>query len=67
VTWPRAILRQVVALFVDDRGLAACIVAWLLAVRLLARLHMAPGWSAMLLFAGCATILAESTLRRARK
>jgi hypothetical protein len=64
----RAILREALALFVDDGALALAIIAWLIAVGLM--VHFVLGarvWGGGWLFAGLAVLLLESATRRARK
>ena len=64
----RAILAELVGLFVDDGAYAAAIVVWLLVVSALVQFTtISPNIAATLLFVGLAAILAESALRRSRK
>ena len=59
-------LRELVALFVDDVGFAAAIVGWITLAWLLSAFVLPPSpWVAILLFAGLGAILLESALRRA--
>ncbi len=68
MTWIRTVLREVFGLFVDDGSFAVAILAWLLLVWLvLPRLGVAAGWTGVILFAGLASILAESATRSARR
>jgi hypothetical protein len=63
----RALLRELVGLFVDDGAFAAAIVAWVLVAALLLRfVHGVAPWRGPLLFLGLAAILVESCLRFAR-
>jgi len=60
------ILRELVALFVDDVRFAAAIVGWITVAWLLSAYVLPPSpWVAILLFAGLGGILLESALRRA--
>ena len=64
----KRIVEELFGLFVDDGAYAGAIVAWLVVVGLVAKL--VPGgaaWAGVLLFAGLAAILLESTTRRSRK
>ena len=64
----RTIISEAIAIFIDDGAFAAGIVIWLAVVAALARFAPAFGaWDGLLLFAGLATILAESAIRRSRK
>ena len=68
MSWIKAVLHELLGLFVDDGAFAAAIVAWLLVVWLiLPRLGVGPGWSGGMLVAGLVLILLESTARRARR
>ena len=68
MSWIRTILDELIGLFVDDGNFALAIVVWIAIVAALARFAPATqGWDGIVLFAGLAAILAESTLRRARK
>ncbi len=62
------ILREAVAIVIDDGAFALAIVVWLAITAALVRFAPAAAhWAGALLFAGLAVILAESTTRRARK
>ena len=66
--WPRAVRDAVIELFVDDRGFAAAILAWLALGWLgVATLGVAPAWAGIALFAGLATVLAGAAIRAARR
>jgi hypothetical protein len=66
MNWLRAVVREILGLFVDDGSFAIAILAWLgLCWLALPRLPSAVG--GLLLFLGLALILLESVLRRARK
>jgi hypothetical protein len=62
--WLKTILREILALFVDDGSFAAAILVWLGVVWFISR-HMRPGsiWSAITLSAGLVLILIESVVR----
>lgn len=64
----RAVVKEVVSLFVDDGNLALYIVVLIaLAAGLVELLH-APGlWAGSLLLVGCIVILLESVIRAARR
>lgn len=66
--WWRTIVGELLGLFVDDGRFAIAILAWL-AVCWFAvpRLHWSAGAQGLLLFAGLAAILVESTWRRGRR
>lgn len=63
MSWLKTIVQEAYGLFVDDGWFAVAVLAWLCAVWLI-RQHLAPAWGGILLFAGLALILLESTLRR---
>ncbi len=66
--WARAILGEIVGLFVDDGRFALAIVLWLVvAWAVLPRLGIAAAGQAVVLFAGLALILLENAARRARR
>lgn len=68
MAWISAVLGELVALFVDDRFFAGAIVAWLAATGVARTWLGLPGRdAALLLVVGLVAILAESTLRRARR
>ncbi len=68
MTWLKTIWSEFIGLFVDDGSLAVAVVTWLIAAwLLLPRLPLPPALPPMILFAGLALILVESTLRRARQ
>jgi hypothetical protein len=64
--WLKTILAELFGLFVDDVRFALAIIIWLGLIRSgLPRLNLPAAWNGVILFAGLATILAESALRRA--
>lgn len=66
--WLKSIAREILGLFVDDGSFALAIVIWLLlVVVLLPRVVASASWASPVLFAGLATILAQSVLRYSRK
>lgn len=68
MSWARAVIREVLGLFVDDVGFAAGIVLWLAVAGLaLPRLGLPDSVPPLLLFAGLAAILIAGALRRARR
>ena len=63
-----SILREVFGLFVDDGSLALAILIWIAVVGLaLPAFGLPSAWRAIILFAGCALILAENVARSARR
>ncbi len=60
------ICKEIVGLFVDDGSLALALLLWLALLMLIAFL-LPPASIGVLLFLGCAAILAENVLRRARR
>jgi hypothetical protein len=65
--WLSTTLRQLVALFVDDGGVALLTLSWLaVAWLLLPWLIPQHGWRGLLLFLGLAAIVVGSVLRRSR-
>ena len=63
----RRALDSLLAFFVDDGSLAGLVLGWLTLLWIaIAWLQLSPRWSALLLFAGLAGILAVSAVRRAR-
>ena len=60
----KTIVSELLALFVDDAGLAVATVVWLGVAWLL--FHLVPAWSPVILFAGLAVILLESVFRTRR-
>ena len=65
--WLRNILREIFGLFVDDGSFALAILLWLAIVRWATpRLNIPSGITGVILFAGLALILAESTTRYSR-
>ncbi len=67
MTWIKTILREIFGLFVDDGAFALAILIWLSFMHWTAsHLQISPATSAVILFAGLALILIESTLRYAR-
>ena len=68
MTTLKAIGAELIGLFVDDRGFAIAILAWILvACLILPRLGLPPAIPALILFAGLVAILLESTTRKARQ
>jgi membrane protein implicated in regulation of membrane protease activity len=68
MNWLKPILREIFGLFVDDASLAAAILLWLSLVKILTpHISIAARWSGIILFAGLALILAESTTRYAKR
>lgn len=68
MNWLKTIIQEVIGLFIDDGSFALAIIVWLGLVGLVSwQLPAARPWCGAGLFAGLAMILAESTLRRARK
>lgn len=66
--WLRTILHEILGLFVDDLTFAVAIIAWLgITWFLLPHLGRVSPWNGLILFAGLACILVESTLRAAKK
>lgn len=64
----KAILHEIVALFVDDVSFAFFILAWIgFAAFLLPRLGLAHRWRGAILFGGLAVILMESAVRFSRQ
>jgi hypothetical protein len=64
----KTILAEILGLFVDDISFALAIIIWLGIIQLgLLRLNLSAAWDGVILFAGLATILAESALRRASR
>lgn len=63
--WLRAILSELLGLFVEDAGFALAILAWIGISHLLLRL--VPAWVPLILFLGLAVILVQSAIRRARQ
>jgi hypothetical protein len=65
--WPKSILREIFGLFVDDGSFALAILIWLAIMRWATpRLNIPSGITGVILFAGLALILAESTTRYSR-
>jgi hypothetical protein len=64
--WLRAVVREILGLFVDDGSFAIAILAWL-ALCWLVLPRLPSGMGGLLLVLGLALILVESVLRRARK
>jgi len=65
--WLRNILREIFGLFVDDGSFALAILIWLAVVRWATpHLNIPSGIIGVILFAGLALILAESTTRYSR-
>ena len=66
--WLKKILAELLGLFVDDISFALAIIVWLGVIWWgLPRLKLPAVWNGVILFAGLATILAESALRKARR
>lgn len=66
--WFRTFFHEIFGLFVEDGSFAIAILGWLGIVwLLLPRLSVFSQWNGPILFAGLGCILAESTLRYARK
>jgi hypothetical protein len=64
----RAIVREILGLFVDDGSFAFLILAWLgLTVFLVPHLGWVPRWRGLILFSGLAAILMSSAVHFARK
>jgi membrane protein implicated in regulation of membrane protease activity len=67
MNWLKTILHEIFGLFVDDASFALAILLWLVLVNVLTpHLGIPTSWSAIILFAGLALILAESTTRYAK-
>lgn len=67
MNWIKSILREIFSLFVDDGSLALAILIWLALIRWTAPHRSFSGPVAgIILFAGLALILIESTARYAR-
>jgi hypothetical protein len=62
----RALLDELVGLFVDDGFLALALIVWCAAIALARALFQAP-WLGPLLLIGCALILLLTVLRAARR
>jgi hypothetical protein len=68
MSWGRAALREMFALFVDDAAYSAAIVAWVAVAALGGLLAPQQGaWIAPGLFLGCAVILVAGTCCTARR
>jgi len=68
VGWIRAVLREVLGLFVDDGSFALAILVWVGLVWMGApRLGLSAGAGGAVLFAGLGMILVESTMRYSRR
>ncbi len=66
--WLRAIVSEVIGLFVEDGSFALAILVWLsLVVAVLPRIAPRARWGGLLLFAGLVAILGESVLRFRRR
>ena len=66
--WLKNILREIFGLFVDDGNFALAILLWLAVVRWATpHLNIPSGITGVILFAGLALILAESTTRYSRQ
>ncbi len=67
MNWLRAVLAELLGLFVDDGVFAAAIIGWIVACAVISpRIGLPGGVAAALLFAGMVVILIESAARRAR-
>jgi len=63
----KAVWSEFIGLFVDDGSFAVAILGWLVVSWLvLPRLPLPPAVAPVILFAGLAAILVESTVRRSR-
>lgn len=66
--WLKNVFSEIFDLFVDDASFALAILIWLVLVRSATpHLGISPAAAGILFFAGLALILAESTLRYARR
>ena len=66
--WLKNIFREIFGLFVDDGSFALAILIWLAVVRWATpHLNIPAGITAIILFAGLALILTESTTRYSRR
>ncbi|MEO8735363.1 MAG: hypothetical protein ABI380_02365 [Edaphobacter sp.] len=66
--WIKSIFREIFGLFVDDGSFALAILIWLGLMRWATlRLGISSTATAIILFAGLALILIESTIRYARR
>jgi membrane protein implicated in regulation of membrane protease activity len=66
--WLRTIYREILGLFVDDAAFALAILIWLGLVKILMpHLGIPAPWIGIVLFSGLALILAESTIRYAKR
>lgn len=66
--WLKAIVREILGLFVDDGSFALAIIIWLgFAWQILPRLTAGHTWNGVILFAGLSLILIESVWRRSRQ
>jgi hypothetical protein len=66
--WLQNIFREIFGLFVDDGSFALAILSWLAVVRWATpHLNIPSGITGVILFAGLALILAESTARYSRR
>jgi hypothetical protein len=66
--WIKAVVAEVLALFVDDGAFAVAIFGWLVFAGSLFPYIDVPPWAkGPILFAGLAAIFVESAARRARK
>ena len=65
--WLKTILHETVGLFVDDASFALAILLWLVLVKTLPHLGISTRWTGVILFTGLALILAESTIRYAKR
>lgn len=62
-----SMLRELVALFIDDGSLAVSALVWIAACALAPRLGVPPIWQGAALAAGLAVILVENALRGAAR
>ena len=68
MSWLKTILYEIFGLFVDDASFALAILLWLALVKILTpHLGISARWSGIILFLGLALILAESTMRFAKR
>ncbi len=68
MTSVKAVLAELIGLFVDDWAFTALVLGWLLAAtRLVPSLLPDRSWNGPVLFLGCAAVLALSTWHRGRQ
>lgn len=67
MNWIKSIFREIFGLFVDDGSFALAIIIWLVLIRwTTSHLSLSAAATGIILFAGLALILIESTARFAR-